>query len=61
MACLEGITHLADYRLFFTGEKTMIEPIADENCTYGEPDASVAIQSVRIPQNSFHFCLQAYN
>jgi hypothetical protein len=41
MACTEARPHLADYRIFVADEKILIEPIANENCTYGEPDVSV--------------------
>jgi hypothetical protein len=55
MACTEGRTHLADYRIFFADEKIVIEPIANENCTYGEPDMSVTIEQFATRKIRFVF------
>jgi hypothetical protein len=44
MACTDGITHPANYRVFFSDEEILIEPTTNENCTFGEPDVSVTFE-----------------
>ena len=55
MACKEGITHLADYRLFLADETIVMGPIANENCTYGERDMSVTIEQFTFRRIRFIF------
>jgi hypothetical protein len=43
MACTEGRPHLAEYRVSLADDTIVIGPIANENCTYGEPDVAVTI------------------
>lgn len=59
MECTEGKPHPASYRLFWNNDVLVVEAVGAENCTYGEPDASVIVGQFAFRKIRFIFLCEA--